>query len=123
MGVNLQTYLIKLQRLQNKTIRIISKSPIQKSITPQCYRFKILKVNAKLIHQFTNKNALKNFDNYFTCSSNVSDYCIRQASDNNLFLTRFISSITVVALGFGGPVQSCRVFLEFQWVHYYLSHS
>ena len=39
-----KTYLLKLKKLQNKALRIISKCPIRSSITPQYYKFKILKL-------------------------------------------------------------------------------
>ena len=36
-----KTYLLKLKKLQNKALRIISKCPIRSSITPQYHKFKI----------------------------------------------------------------------------------
>ena len=63
-----KTYLVRLQRLQNKALQIISKTPIKNNITPQFYKLGILKLNdlftfkiAKITHQFTHKTLPINF--------------------------------------------------------------
>ena len=57
-----KTHLAKLQKLQNKAVRIISKTRIRDSISQQYYKFKVLKIEdlftfetAKIMHQFTHK--------------------------------------------------------------------
>ena len=57
-----KTLLTKLQRLQNKALRIISKTRNKDSISQQNYKFKVLKIEdlftfeiAKIVHQFTHK--------------------------------------------------------------------
>ena len=64
-----KTYLTKLHRLQNKALRIISKTCIRDSISSQYHRFKVLNIddlftfeNAKIMRQFTHKTTLTNFD-------------------------------------------------------------
>ena len=43
-GVTYKSYLIKLERLENKPLRIISKTKIRGRITPQYYKYEILKL-------------------------------------------------------------------------------
>ena len=43
-GVTYKSYLIKLERLQNKPLRIISKTKLRGRITPQYYKYEILKL-------------------------------------------------------------------------------
>ena len=59
-GATYKSYLIKLKRLQNKALRIISKTKIRGRIPPQYYKYEILKLEdlynfeiAKLMYQFT----------------------------------------------------------------------
>ena len=60
-GSTFPTYLQKLQRLQNKTLRIISNCNPKTSTTPLFYQYKILKIQdlyyfeiAKIMHQYSN---------------------------------------------------------------------
>ena len=60
VGATYKSYLIKLKRLQNKALRIISKTKIRGRITRQYYKYEILKLEvlynfeiAKLMYQFT----------------------------------------------------------------------
>ena len=45
MGFNLNTYLSKLKRLQNKAVRIISRTSIKDRIAPNYHRLEILKLD------------------------------------------------------------------------------
>ena len=96
-----KTYLNKLEKLQNKALRIIFKTPLRDPITPLYRRSEILKLNdlfdfevAKLMHQIIHKKSPNNFESYFTYSSNISAYSTRQKSVNLLFLPRFHTSRT-----------------------------
>ena len=96
-----KTYLNKLEKLQNKALRIIFKTPLRDSITPLYRRSGILKLNdlfdfevAKLMHQIIHKKSSNNFESHFTYSSNISAYSTRQKSANHLFLPRFHTSRT-----------------------------
>ena len=96
-----KTYLDKLEKLQNKALRIIFKTPLRDPITPLYCRSGILKLNdlfyfevAKLMHQIIHKKSPNNFESYFTYSSNISAYSTRQKSANHLFLPRFHTSRT-----------------------------
>ena len=95
------TYLNKLEKLQNKALRIIFKTPLRDPITPLYRRSGILKLNdlfnfevPKLMHQIIQQKTPKNFESYFTCSSNISAYPTRQKFANHLFLPRFHTSRT-----------------------------
>ena len=90
-----KTYLLKLKKLQNKALRIISTCPIRSSITPQYYKFKVLKLKdlynleiVKFMHKFSHKKLPINFNDYFNCISEVSSQKTRHVSDNNIFLPR-----------------------------------
>ena len=100
-GATYKSYLIKLKRLQNKAIRIISKTKIRGKITQQYYKYEILKLEdlhnfeiAKLMYLFTYSKLPLNFNHYFAYSSHVSSYSTRHASSNDIFLPRFMSSKT-----------------------------
>ena len=83
---------MRLQRLQNKALQIISKTPIENNTTPQFYKLGILKRNdlftfkiAKISHQFTHKKLPINFLYFFTDSADVSPYSTRQTPTKVIF--------------------------------------
>ena len=94
------TYLSKLKRLQNKAVRIISRTSIKDRITPNYHRLEILKLDdlytleiAKLMYQFTQNKFPDTFDHYFTYSSDVSKHYTRHVSqEDHIFLNRFATS-------------------------------
>ena len=72
------TYLIKIQRLQNKAIRILTKCRVSDRITPRFHDLEILEVNdmfkyeiGKLMYQYTHKKLPEYFNNYFTYMSST----------------------------------------------------
>ena len=95
-------YLSKLKRLQNKAVRIISRTSIKDRITPNYHRLEILKLDdlytleiAKLMYQFAPNKLPDTFDHYFTYSSDVSKHYTRHVSQkNNMFFNRFATSRT-----------------------------
>ena len=98
-GPTYKSYLMKLKRLQNKALRIISKTKIRGKMTPQYYKYEILKLEnlynfeiAKLMYQFTPSKLPLNFNHYFAYLSDVSSYSTRHTSSNDIFLLRFMSS-------------------------------
>ena len=100
-GATYKSYLMKLKRLQNKALRIISKTKIRGKITPQYYKYEILKLEdlynfeiAKLMYQFTHSKLPLNFNHYGAYASDVSSYSTRRTSSNDIFLPRFMSSKT-----------------------------
>ena len=100
-GATYKSYLMKLKRLQNKALTIISKTKIRGKITPQYYKYEILKLEdlynfeiAKLMYQFTHSKLPLNFNHYFAYSSDVSSYSTRHTSSNDIFFPRFMSSKT-----------------------------
>ena len=94
------TYLSKLKRLQNKAVRIISRTSIKDRITPNYHRLEILKLDdlytleiAKLMYQFTQNKLPDSFDHYSTYSSDVSKHCTRHVSqEDHIFLNQFATS-------------------------------
>ena len=96
------TYLSKLKRLQNKAVRIISRTSIKDRITPNYHRLEILKLDdlytleiAKLMYQFTQNKLPDTFDHYFTYSSDVSKHYTRHVTqEDHIFLNRFATSRT-----------------------------
>ena len=96
------TYLSKLKQLQNKAIRIISRTSIKDRITPNYHRLEILKHDdlytleiAKLMYQFTQHKLPDTFDHYFTYSSDVSKhYTCHVSQEDHIFLNRFATSRT-----------------------------
>ena len=91
-GATHKSYLRTLKRLQNKALRIISKTKIRGRITPQYYKYEILKPEdlhnfeiAKLMYQFTHRKLPLNFKHYFAYSSDVSSYSARHISSNAIF--------------------------------------
>ena len=67
-GATYKSCLIKFKMLQNKALRIIFKTKIRGRITPQNYKFEILKLEdlynfeiAKLMYQFTHSKLPLNF--------------------------------------------------------------
>ena len=75
------TYLIKLKRLQNKAIRIITKTSPKDRISQHYCRLQISKLYdlcrsevAKLMHQFTHKKIPDIFCQYFTYSNDIFKY-------------------------------------------------
>ena len=67
------TYLIKLKRLQNKAVRITTKTSSKDRISQHYCRLKILKLDdlykfevAGLMHQFTHKKTPDIFSQFFT---------------------------------------------------------
>ena len=100
-GATYKSYLIMSKRLQNKFLRIISKTKIRGRITPQHYKYEILKLEdlynceiAKLMYQFTHSKLPLNFKHYYVYSSHVLSYSTRHTSSNDIFLPRFMSSKT-----------------------------
>ena len=98
-GSTYESYINKLQVLQNKAIRIITNSHWQSPITPQYRKLKVLKIAdlytyeiAKLMHQHS-KNMLPTcFSNFFCPLSEVHERQTRSTSKNNLCLPKFSTS-------------------------------
>ena len=93
------TYLIKIQRLQNKAIRILTKCRVSDRITPRFHDLQILQVNdmfkyeiGKLMHQYTHKKLPEHFNNYFTYMSKVHSYSTRNNVTNQIAQPRFSTS-------------------------------
>ena len=75
------TYLIKSKRLQNKAIRIITKTSPKDRISQHYCRLQILKLDniykfevAVLMHQLTHKKVRDIFCQYFTYSNDIFKY-------------------------------------------------
>ena len=104
------TYLSKLKRLQNKAVRIISRTSIKDRITPNYHRLEILKLDdlyileiSELMYQFTQNKLPDTFDHYFTYFSDVSKHYTRHVSqEDHIFLNRFATSSTQLTIKYIG---------------------
>ena len=93
------TYLIKLKRLQNKAIPIITKTSPEDRISQHYCRLQILQLDdlykfevAKLMHQFTYKKISDIFCQYFTYSNDIVKYSTGNSANYNLYLPQFSSN-------------------------------
>ena len=91
-----QSYLNRLQRLQNKAIKIITDSKLRMSSNPQYYKLGILKLPelytleiAKLMHQYSHHNLPQPFSTFFTPVSSVHERFSRAKTENKLYIPKF----------------------------------
>ena len=98
-GSTFPTCLQKLQRLQNKALRIISNCNPKTSTAPLFYQYKILKIQdlyyfeiAKIMHQYSNKHLPLCFTSFFTQTSSIHNRSTRSNMRNDLYLPHFLSS-------------------------------
>ena len=82
--------------LQNKVIRIMTKTSKFEPISPQYYNLKILKLDdlyhyetAQLLCQYVHKMLPTHFGNYFTDVSNVHTHSTRNYSSKAIFIPRY----------------------------------
>ena len=101
MGCNIKNLFNEVKKVTKQSLKIISKTKIRGKITPQYYKYEILKLEdlynfeiAKLMYQFTHSKLPLNFNHYFAYSSDVLSYSTRHTSSNEIFLPRFMSSKT-----------------------------
>ena len=86
------SYLNKMQRLQNKAIRVIAKAKFRDSVTPLYYKLTILKISelrefeiAKLMHQ-RSKGLLPNHLSFiFTDISSIHSRSTRSQSQKIVY--------------------------------------
>ena len=95
------TYLIKLKRLLNKAIRIVTKTSPKDRISRHYCRLQILKFDdlykfevAKLMHQFTHKKIPDIFCKYFISSNDILKYSTHKSANYNLYFSQFFSNKT-----------------------------
>jgi len=98
-GITSISYLTKLQRLQNKAIRIISNCNYFSSITPQYYKLGILKITdlykfetAKLMHQHSKQFLPLQISTLFKPLSSVHNCQTRFKTHNNLYVQKYSTS-------------------------------
>ena len=109
-GSTCSSYLCKLQRLQNKAIRIISNCNRRASITYYYHKLEILKITdlytfeiAKLMHQHHKQSLPLRISNFFKPLSTVYDRQTRSKTLNNLFVEKFSTSRCQKSIKFQGP--------------------
>jgi len=85
--------------LQNKVVRIMTKTSRFETITPQYYKLKILKLDdlyryeiATLMYQYVHCMLPVYFNNYFTYVTDVHSHSTRNQSSNSLTMPRFSTS-------------------------------
>ena len=94
-GNTYQTFLDKLEVLQNKVIRIICNAPIRSEIDPLFFENNILKLRdlyhfqlGQFMFRFTHGRLPHAFNNMFLRNQNIHRYPTRQANDFHLPLMR-----------------------------------
>ena len=95
-GSTFPSYLTKLQKLQNKAIRIITKTNIRSSVTPQFRKLGILKISelytfetAKLMHQHSTNMLPQNLSTYFKELTSIHHRHTRSKTKKKLYLPKF----------------------------------
>lgn len=98
-GSTFPTYLIKLQRLQNKAIRVIVDCNRKTSITPYYYELSILKISdlfrfevGKLMFQHSKNMLPPCFSSMFTYLSSIHSLSTRSKLRKDLYLPKFSTS-------------------------------
>ena len=93
------SYFKKLQRLQNKSIRIIFNISPKTSVSPYYYKLKILKLAdlyiyeiAKIMHQHSRKALPDYLSFFFTTTRQIGNRHTRSHSNNTLYLPKFSTS-------------------------------
>ena len=109
-GSTFPSYLFKLQRLQNKAIRIISNRPLQDAITPYFHELDVLKISdlfkyevAKVMYQHSKNILPSGFSSIFTYVSKVHDRPTRSNFQNNLYIPKFSTSRCQRSINYQGP--------------------
>ena len=95
-GSTFPSYLVKLQRLQNKAIRIITNSDIHSPTKPKFHNLGILKISelydfesAKIMHQHTKETLPSSLSTLFNKVSNIHSCNTRSVVHHNLYLPKF----------------------------------
>ena len=98
-GSSFPSYLNKMQRLQNKAIRVSAKAKFRDSITPLYYKLKILKISelreyemAKLMHQRSKGLLPTHLSSIFTDNSSIRSRFTRSQSPQKLYIPKFSTS-------------------------------
>ena len=113
-GSTFSSYLAKLQRLQNKAIRIISNS-FSSSITPQFHKLGILKIHdlytyeiSKLMHQHSKQLLPSGLLSCFNSLTAIHDRHTRSKTQNNLYLPKYSTNRCQKSFKFqGAKVWNC----------------
>ena len=97
------TYWIKLKRLQNKAIRIITKTSPKDRISQHYYRLQILKLDDLYEFEVGQSDASVYpqkipdiFCHYFTYSNDIFKYSTRNSANYDLYLPQFSSQGTTI---------------------------
>ena len=108
-GSTFPSYFKKLQRLQNKSIRIIFNILPKTSVSPYYYKLKILKLAdlyiyeiAKIVHQHSRKALPDYLSSFFTTNRQIHNRPTRSHSNNTLYLPKFSSSRCQRSIKFQG---------------------
>ena len=98
-GSTFPSYFNKLQRFQNKCIRIIFNISPKTSVSPYYYKLKILELAdlyiyeiAKIMHQHSQKALPDYLSSFFTTARQIYNCPIRSHSYNTLYLPKFSTS-------------------------------
>jgi len=97
-GSTFPTYLVKLNSLQNKAVKLIGGGTFYDNATPFYSKLNVLKLFdlyklgiGKLMHRFVHNSLPPSFTDYFKRSSNISTRTTRSTTkpNNNLYIHRY----------------------------------
>ena len=95
-GSTFPSHLDKLQKFQNKAVRIITNSEIRTPITPKFHKLGILKICdlytyeiAKIMHHHSTQTLPSSLSSLFTKISNIHRRYTRSVAHNDLYLPKF----------------------------------
>jgi len=95
-GSTFKTYLSKLEKLQNKAVKVIGGASWQDRATPYYSKLQILKICdlfqlelASFMYKFKNKQLPFTFLHYFQETSTICSKQLRSTTNQNYFLPRY----------------------------------
>ena len=104
-----QFHLSKIQKLQNKAIRIVRNTKTKSPITPQFYKLRILKIQvlrtyviAKIVHQHSNQITPACFSTLFSNLSSINARQTRSSTNKNLYFPKCSMSCCRKSIKFQG---------------------
>ena len=110
-GSSFPSYLNKMQRLQNKAIRVIAKAKFRDSVTPLYYKLKILKISelrefesAKLMHQRSKSLLPTHLSSIFTDISSIHNRSTRSQSPQKMNIPKFSTSRCQNSIRYQGSI-------------------
>ena len=103
------SHLVKLQRIRNKAVRVISSSNVRSPITPQFHKLSLLKIAdlysleiAKVMHQCSKQLLPVPISSFFKHIPSVHNRLTRASSHKDLYLPKFATSRSQKSIKYQG---------------------